>query len=45
MMAILGTFLVFAIIGIGGLALFAIGLKYCIIAVREFVKWLLDGIK
>lgn len=41
MMAILGTFAVFAIIGIGGLALFAIGLKYCILAAREFIEWLI----
>lgn len=42
MLAILGTLVTFVLIGIGGLALFAIGLKYSIIAIKKFIEWLMQ---
>lgn len=42
MLGILGLFVTFALVGIGGLALFAIGLKYCIKAIRLFIEWLIS---
>ena len=42
MLGILGGFAALAIIGIGALALFCIGLKYCVIAIREFFNWLFN---
>lgn len=42
MLGILGALLAMVLIGVGGLALFFIGLKYAIVAVKEFFNWLIN---